>query len=133
MTTPKHQNLKPLDPRAALGSLGEAAAVEELERRGYLIVTRNYRCRSGEADIVAEEGACLVFVEVKARTELRHGLPREAVGWTKQQRLGAAAQHYCHHHACENSPVRFDVVEVVVLRGQVAAVEVIPDAFAPEW
>jgi putative endonuclease len=118
--------------RARLGNSGEAAAVEELERRGYSIRTRNYRCRGGEADVVAEEDGCLVFVEVKTRAELRHGLPREAVGWTKQQRLGVAAQHYCDQYDCENYPVRFDVVEVVMLHGQVAAVEVIPDAFTPE-
>ena len=122
----------PGDPRARLGALGEAAAVEELRRRGYRILARNYRCRGGEADIVAEIGAVLIFVEVKTRTDLRHGLPREAVGWTKQQRLGAAAQRYCEEHEIEDRPIRFDVVEVVMLRREVAAVEIIPDAFVPE-
>ncbi|MFN3652825.1 MAG: YraN family protein [Armatimonadota bacterium] len=122
--------------RAWLGRLGENAAAEELERRGYRILTRNYHCRGGEADLVAEEGEALVFVEVKARATLRHGLPQEAVGWTKQQRLGRAAVHYLHAHretpGLEDRPVRFDVVEVVVLNGDVATVEVIRDAFVPE-
>jgi putative endonuclease len=106
--------------------------VEELERLGYVVVARNYHCRGGEADVVADHGEALVFCEVKTRSDLRHGLPSEAVGWTKQQRLGAAALHYCHHRGVEERPIRFDVIEVVVLRGEVAAVRVIQDAFTPE-
>jgi len=120
------------EKRARLGRLGELAAAEELERRGYAIRARNYRCRGGEADLVADEGDCLVFVEVKTRSRLDHGLPQEAVGWTKQQRLGRAAAHYCHHHGIEDRPLRFDVVEVVMLRNEIAVVNVLVDAFTPE-
>jgi putative endonuclease len=115
-----------------LATLGEAAAAEELQLQGYSLLTRNYRCRGGEADIVAREGETLVFVEVKTRSRLQHGLPREAVGWTKQQRLGQAALHYCSRHATDDPPVRFDVVEVVVLRNEVADVNLIRNAFVPE-
>jgi putative endonuclease len=130
--TRKAAATRPIDPRKRLGRLGEAAAAEELERRGYRVLCRNYHCRGGEADLVADHGEDLVFVEVKTRTSLRHGLPREAVGWTKQQRLILAAEHYLHAREIEDRPVRFDVVEVVILNGDVAAVEVIPDAFRPE-
>lgn len=115
-----------------MGRLGEAAAAAELERRGWVILAHNFRCREGEADLVAEEGATLVFVEVKTRTSLRYGLPREAVGWIKQQRLGAAAAAYCARRGIEDRPIRFDVVEVVLLRGEIAAVEVISGAFVPD-
>ena len=118
--------------RRALGILGETAARRELERRGYVVVAKNFRCRGGEADLVAEEGGTLVFVEVKTRTGLRGGLPREAVGWTKQQRLGIAALEYCARHAIEDRPLRFDVVEVVLIDAEIAAVEVIRDAFVPD-
>lgn len=126
MTAPKP------DPRKRLGQLGEAAAAEELTRRGYRILRRNYLCRGGEADLVAEDGDTLVFVEVKTRTSLRHGLPREAVGWTKQQKLVLAAEHYLQTQEVQDQPVRFDVVEVVIVNGEVATVEVIPDAFQPD-
>ncbi len=124
--------ITPEEHRRRLGRLGEDAAAAELERRGYRLVTRNYHCRGGEADLVADDGETLVFVEVKARGSLAHGLPRDAVGWTKQQRLGRAAEHYCHRHEIDDRPLRFDVVEVVLLNGEVAAVEVIVDAFVPE-
>lgn len=118
--------------RKRTGKLGELEAMEALERQGYTILARNFRCRQGEADLVAEEGETLVFVEVKTRSDLGHGLPREAVGWTKQQRLGVAALRYCCDHGIEDRPLRFDVVEVVLLRGEVAGVEIISDAFVPE-
>jgi putative endonuclease len=118
--------------RQRLARAGELEAGVELERRGYRILARNYRCRGGEADLVAEEGETLVFVEVKTRSQLRYGLPREAVGWSKQQRLGRAAEQYCAVNEVDERPIRFDVVEVVILRDEVATVEVIRDAFIPE-
>jgi putative endonuclease len=118
--------------RARLGRLGEAAACEELARLGYTIRARNYRCRRGEADVVAEEGEDLVFVEVKTRAQFDYGLPQDAVRWTKQQRLGRAALHYCDRYRVEDRPVRFDVVEVVILGNDVAGVSVIRDAFTPD-
>lgn len=118
--------------RQRLARAGEWEAGAELERRGYRLLERNYRCRGGEADLVADDGETLVFVEVKTRSQLGYGLPREAVGWTKQQRLGRAAEHYCATHGIEDRPIRFDVVEVIILRNEVATVEVIQDAFIPE-
>ena len=53
--------------RIALGKSGEDLACAELERRGYAIVARRYRRRGGEMDIIARDGATMVFVEVKAR------------------------------------------------------------------
>lgn len=117
--------------RRGLGRLGEAAAVEELELRGYAVLARNYRCRGGEADIVAEQGETLVFVEVKARATLQYGRPAEAVGWSKQQKLEQAALHYCQQHDIEDRPLRFDIVEVVFVGGEVATVVHLPGAFTP--
>ena len=115
-----------------LGRSGEDAAAAELTRLGLTILTRNYHCRGGEADIVANDGETLVFVEVKTRSQLRHGLPREAVGWTKQQRLARAAEHYLHATEADDPPVRFDIVEVIILRNHVAGIEIIRNAFIPE-
>lgn len=124
------------DARAGLGRLGEQAAVEELTRLGYRLRTQNYHCRGGEADLVAEDGETLVFGEVKTRSSLRYGLPQEAVTPAKRRRLVLAAEAYLHAHAeepgIEDRPVRFDVIEVVVLKGEIAGIHVIRNAFTPD-
>jgi putative endonuclease len=122
----------PPNRRARIGALGEAAAAEEMERRGCAIRARNFRCRAGEADLVADDGECLVFVEVKTRSRLSHGRPRDAVTPTKQRRLVEAARRYCSDCGIDDRPVRFDVVEVLFIDEVIAAVLVIPDAFTPE-
>jgi len=80
---------------------------------GYHLRTRNYRCRRGEVDIVAEEGGCLCFVEVRTRGP-SWVTPAETVGITKQRRVVAAAKHYLFNEGAAPGqwPLRFDVVEV---------------------
>jgi len=117
--------------------MGEAAAADVLRQRGYRLLCRNYRCRAGEADLVAEEGGALVFVEVKSRSSLRRGLPREAVTPRKQRRLGRAARAYCAERELGDRGCRFDVVEVLLRGSQIVHVEVLRNAFVPpeedEW
>lgn len=95
----------------SIGRLGEDAAVAYLRQQGYEIAARNYRTRQGEIDIVAKEGGCLCFVEVKTRKNDRFGLACEAVDVRKQVRLIGAAEHYLAYHSTE-AAVRFDIVEV---------------------
>ena len=54
-----------LNSRRALGQLGEELAVEHLQRYGYVILERNYRCQQGEVDIIARDQERLAFVEVR--------------------------------------------------------------------
>lgn len=94
-----------------IGARQEQFACEWLERRGYRIVERNFRCRSGEIDIVAREGGYLVFVEVKYRSSGESGLPQEAVDRRKQRAISHVALYYLHRFGYqEATPVRFDVV-----------------------
>ncbi len=65
------------DAKRGLGRLGERLAAEKLLSHGYRILERNFRCRCGEIDLVAEDGQDLVFVEVKTRRGTGYGLPRE--------------------------------------------------------
>ena len=96
------------------GAEYEARAAEWLEQQGLCILERNFYCRQGEVDLVAEDGAYLVFVEVKYRRDNRAGHPLEAVGPYKQRRLIQAAQAYCHKHQVpENRACRFDVVGIL--------------------
>ena len=93
------------------GDWGEALAAEYLEARGCRIVEREGRCRFGEIDLIAEQEGALLFVEVKLRTNLRYGMPRESVTAKKQEKLRSAALLYLSMHGLD-APARFDVAEV---------------------
>jgi putative endonuclease len=95
------------------GRGAEDAAARYLEARGLTVLARNYRTRAGELDLVAREGRCLVFVEVRARRSGAFGTPAETVGARKRARLVAAAAHYLQASAgAHPPPCRFDVLSV---------------------
>ena len=94
------------------GLAGERAAEEALEAAGLTVVARRFRCRMGEIDLVAWEGAVLVFVEVKRRASVSHGTPAESVDARKRARLARAAAVWLGRYDQEPPPCRFDVVEV---------------------
>jgi len=70
-----------------LGAYGENLAAEFLQRRGFKILEKNFSCRAGEIDLIALDGAEVVFVEVKTRTSDNYGLPEYAVDWRKLQKI----------------------------------------------
>jgi putative endonuclease len=100
------------DGRRRLGAFGERLAALHLEAKGYRIVARNFRCREGEIDIVAQEGDTLVFVEVRTRRGDVLGGPAESVTALKQARLVAAATAYVQELAELPAGQRIDVVAV---------------------
>jgi putative endonuclease len=114
--------------RQKLGKIGEDLACRELERRGYAILARRYRHAGAEIDIVARDGATLVFVEVKAREGREFGDGAEAITRRKRRRIAMAAMDYLVRHQKEECPCRFDVVSVMLTGGE-AQSEVIPNAF----
>jgi len=83
-----------------------------LKLKGFRILSRNWRTRLGEIDLVAEKGDTLVFVEVKARRRLTYGLPEEAVNPAKQKRLLTLARAYLSSYRGKARRVRFDVVSL---------------------
>ena len=99
-----------------LGQWGEEQVAEKLRRDGWTVVARNFRCRMGELDLVAENKTFLVFVEVKLRKDDRFGSACEAVTLSKQRKLRAAAQYYLMNHPTRLQP-RFDVAEVYAPQG----------------
>lgn len=94
------------------GRLGEDRALEFLRAQGYRILARNYRWRGGEIDIIARDGGCLSFIEVKARADERFSPVEEALTPQKRERLIQTAQHYIAKHRPEVD-LRFDVVAIV--------------------
>ena len=99
------------------GAFGEDCAAKFLEDKGYTIVARNFRIRSAEIDIIAQIDDVIVFVEVKARSSIRHGLPVEAVTIRKQKKIIKAAGVFLQDEKFCECACRFDVVEVY-LRGE---------------
>jgi putative endonuclease len=116
------------DPRQQLGILGENAACEELQARGYAILARRYRTRYGEIDIVARDGDVTVFIEVKTRDGTDFGDGAAAVTVWKQRRISRMALDYLTRHKLHERPCRFDVVAVGVATGT-AVIEVYRNAF----
>ncbi len=123
--TPKPGNAA----RQELGRTGERLAAEELTRRGYHIITRNFRCLHGEIDLIAEDAGDLVFVEVKTRRGTACGLPEEAVTPHKQRKLVQVAMYYLNlHNSCERA-WRIDVVGVQLsANGRFEEIRVHPNA-----
>ena len=102
--------------RQSLGEHGEALAARWYSDRGYEIVARNWRTRSGEVDIVARRGGTLVFCEVKTRTGSAFGEPAESVTPAKQRKIRSTAVAYIATLGGEDvrpKSLRFDVACVV--------------------
>jgi len=116
-----------------LARLGEAVAARFLEGRGWRVVARNVTSRLGEIDLVARDGATLVFVEVKSRGPLALEPPQAAVDGRKQARLARLALQYLARRRLRGVACRFDVVAVTLdPEGGVPRVEHFPNAFAPD-
>ncbi|ATB33392.1 YraN family protein [Melittangium boletus] len=114
--------------RKQWGDEGEEAAVCFLVSQGYRIRARNYACRHGELDVVAERGDVLCFVEVRMRSTAAWGDPSQTVSFAKQRRVVKTALHYLGTHGVRDRMLRFDVISVVG-RGERATVEHLPGAF----
>ncbi len=94
------------------GRLGEDAACALLTENSLLILARNVRYRDGEIDVVALDGATLVFVEVKWRRNDARGAPAEAVTAQKRERVIRAARRWLAENRGRAAAVRFDVVAI---------------------
>jgi putative endonuclease len=91
------------------GAEAEQTAADFLLGQGLKLVTRNFRCRGGEIDLVMRDGSTLVFVEVRARASMDFGGAAASITPAKQGRIILAARHYLAQHSI-NAPCRFDAV-----------------------
>jgi putative endonuclease len=106
------------------GRRGEELAAAWYAGHGYHVIARNWRCATGEVDLIVRRGELLVVCEVKARRTDAYGPPAAAVGRAKQQRLRRLAAEWLATSGVRGVEVRFDVVAVTGI-----AVEVIEGAF----
>lgn len=98
--------------RQQIGKLGEKTAQKFLKKRGYRVRETGYRCRHGEIDIVAQRKDCLVFVEVRTRSNPDFGTPEESITQAKKERLIASALTYTTAHQNLPPAWRIDVVAI---------------------
>ena len=115
--------------RKQLGNDSEDLALNYLLQQGYRLIQRNFRCKSGEIDLIVQKENQLVFVEVRSRTGNQYGEPSETVNRKKQDKIRKTARYYLYQHRnLEQYYCRFDIVSIVWKEGK-ATVEWIPDAF----
>ena len=103
--------------RHTIGKFGEDIAERYLKQNGYRIIGRNFSCRQGELDIIAEKNEYVVFIEVKTRSNFLYGTPAQAVDKTKKEHMKRVAKYYLHIQGWERRFIRFDVIEVYVEKG----------------
>jgi putative endonuclease len=98
--------------RNATGLLGEQLAKDFLKKKGYRILETNFRCRSGEIDIITLDRDCLVFVEVRTKFSLDFGTPEESITHSKIGHLTRSAEYYRQSH--EKLPELWRIDAVVI-------------------
>lgn len=111
------------------GRDGEAIAKKYLEQNGYIIIEQNYRSQQGEVDLIARDGECLVFVEVKSYSFRCLGSPAGAVNKNKRQSIIHAARTYLYKNGIKDINCRFDVVTLYHRLDGSRAIELYKDAF----
>lgn len=109
---PFQRNKPPKDPKA-LGQWGEKQARVFLEKQGLACVEKNFKCRSGEIDLImTQPDKTLVFVEVKTRASEMHHPVESAITLAKKRRMTRAARYYVGIHDLSHRPLRFDVITI---------------------
>lgn len=97
-----------------IGKQAENKAADYLVQRGLSIIEENFRAKTGEIDLIAEDGKTLVFVEVKFRKNDRFGQPFETVTHSKQQKIIRTAQSYLQLNKKQaNKACRFDIISIL--------------------
>lgn len=112
-----------------LGRRGEDLAVEYLQQQGLVVLSRNWRCREGEIDLVLTDADRLVVCEVKTRSGTRYGEPAEAVDRRKVARIRRVTNAWLAAHHVRWCEVRFDVLAVLAEPGRPVTVRHYPGAF----
>ncbi|MBN1849028.1 MAG: YraN family protein [Deltaproteobacteria bacterium] len=114
--------------RIDLGKLGEELALKKIRQLGYQCITRNFRCPLGEIDLIAKDGDCLVFLEIKTRNGRPIAYSKEAIDSRKKRQISKVALTYMKAHHCFDMRSRFDVVAISIINGK-PEIEVITNAF----
>lgn len=115
MHVSKKNNIKGnriMDNRKDTGNIGEDIVAKYLEEKGYEIIERNFMCKLGEIDIIAQDKDEIVFIEVKTRKILSYGNPADSVNEPKQKHIYKAAEYFLLINNKLDDFTRIDVIEV---------------------
>lgn len=97
-----------------LGTYGETVAEKYLRNKKYKIICKNFYTRKGEIDIIAQKERCLIFVEVKTRSNNLYGTPAMSINSTKIKHMKTAAKIFLTLNKFNKYNIRFDVIEIFV-------------------
>lgn len=111
-----------------LGKRGEETAIGLLQENGYKILSKNYKTKLGEIDIVARDKDTICFIEVKTRQSDKFGLPSEAISAFKQRQISKAALAFLKEKNLMDKRARFDIVSIIYSKEKPEA-GLIKDAF----
>jgi len=115
--------------RKQVGALGEKLAKDFLKKKGYRIRETNFKCREGEIDIVAEQGNCLAFVEVRTKSSSEFGTPEESITTSKKEKLVTSALIYLSTNQDLPSQWRIDLIAIDLdQKGKARRIELIQNA-----
>lgn len=119
----------PLPLHLQRGVLGEQAAKKHLQEKGLKFLTANFDSGRGEIDLIFRDENCLVFVEVKTRSSEEWSRPSRSVNKRKRHLLSQTAFDYLRLIKNPQVPIRFDIVEVLLVNGLVAEIRHLPNTF----
>lgn len=121
-----------LADRTMLGRWGEKRCERFLKAKGLKTLTRNFRCKTGELDLImVDADRTIVFVEVKTRANEDFSPSESAVTYAKKTRMARAAKYFLASNNIENRPLRFDVVTIILgLKGR-PQIRYYENAFVP--
>jgi len=111
------------------GNEAEQIAAAYLESKGWIVLDQNYIFERAEVDIVAFDNECIIFVEVKYRSNTFFGEPEEFIDEVKEKNIHKAAEAWMYERRMEGSPARFDVISIVQKNNKAPEIKHFVDAF----
>jgi len=107
-----------MSSRISIGKAGEIHACKYLLKNGYRILEKNYRCRIGEIDIVAQKEGTIHFIEVKTRRSINYGMPVESIDARKCRRIEKIAEFYLEEKNIYDTELSFDAITLLLKDGR---------------
>lgn len=101
-----------------VGIIGEKIAENFLKQNGYIILKTNFYTKKGEIDLIAQKNNCIIFIEVKTRSNYKYGTPAMAVNNIKKRHIKSAANIFIYLNKLYKFEIRFDVIEVLLNNGK---------------